>query len=900
MIAAPPTDRLLIGKLRIPCAAAVVARPHLVHRLELGLRRPLTVVLAPAGSGKSTLLSEWARATDRSVAWLSLDESDNDPVRFLMYLTAALGQAEPGLGETTRRLLSASYPPGPLEAMAALSDEIEEASGQELVLVLDDYHVIIDPAIHDAIELFLDHLPSRFRLLVAGRNDPPLPLARMRARNQLSEIRVEDLRFSPEEASGLLTDLTGDPFAERDVVTLTERTEGWAAGLVLAGLSLQGRTNRAELIAGLSGSHRFVLDYLVSDVLSCQIPAVEDFLLRTSILERLSAPLCDALSGGEGTAQAMLDQIERANLFLYPLDEERRWYRYHHLFAEALRHQLAQRNPDLLPVLHRRAADWFVRDGCDADAFRHYVAIPDFHRAADIVERHVERLLMRGEVATLRAWVEALPDDVVHARPWLTLGHAWALTNANALDRVETRLQGIEGWLVEHPELSEETVRSWQGEVAAIRSRVAVTRGDIDQTIELSLRALALTPASNVRTRAGVGVSLGSAYAARGEMDAADATYAEVSTYGPDAGPLMPALALRYRADLAIVQGRLGAADHLYRHALGMIEAHAATDMPAKGIVHEGLAELAYMRNDLVEAGSLSEEAIRRGEAGGEVVKIAVPAWLTLARVRQARGDESGAIDAINHAANLSNWPQMRAWRARIWLRQGNLVAARAWARESGRQPSDNPSFQREIEYAILARVLIAEGRVDEAIDLLRRLQVAAESTGRVGREIEFLTVLALAYHVNGALDDAAITLTRALTLALEERYIRLFVDEGPAIASLLTRVRGQVRRGNDVDSRRLSAYLDDLLTALSSASPASNSEGVTAPTQIVLIEPLSDREQEVLRLLANGSTNREIADELYVSLGTIKAHTNHVFAKLGVRSRTEAAARAREIGLLG
>jgi LuxR family transcriptional regulator, maltose regulon positive regulatory protein len=898
MIAAPPTDRLSIGKLRIPCATAIVARPRLVERLEAGLRRPLTVVLAPAGSGKSTLLGDWARSTTRSVAWLSLDESDNDVVRFLIYLTAALSQAEAGLGDATRRLLDASYPPGPLETMAALCDEIEETPGNDLVLVLDDYHVLSCTLIRDAVEFLLDRLPSRLRLLVSGRNDPALPLARMRARNQLTEFRVADLRFSAEEAAALLADLTGEAFADSEVATLTERTEGWAAGLVLAGISLQGRTNRADLIAHLSGSHRFVLDYLVSDVLSCQIPAIEQFLLRTSILERISAPLCDALLGAEGKAQSMLDQIERANLFLYPLDEERRWYRYHHLFAEALRHQLAQREPGLIPELHRRAADWFVGEGSDADALRHYLAIPDPHCAAEIVERHAIRMLERGEVATLRTWVESLPDAEVRARPRLALCHAWALVHSNALERVEVRLQDVEEWIADHSDHPREMIASFTGEIASIRSRVAVTRGDIDQTIELSQLALSLTPANDLLTRAGIGLSLGSAYSARGDLAAADATYAEVVSYGRGAGPLMAALALRYRADLSIIQGRLGEADHLYHHAQEFIEAHNATEMPAQGIICEGLADLAYLRNNLVEAESLAEEAVRRGEAGGEVLKIAVPAWLTLARVRQARGDESGALDAINHAVCLSNWAHMRAWRARIWLRQGKLALASVWARESGRRSSDIPTYQAEIEYATLARVLLAEGRIDEAIGLLIRLQTAAAKTGRIGREIEFLAVLALAYQAKGDHDEATATLTRALELALDERQIRLFVDEGTAIGSVLTRVRGQVRRGNDSGSRRLSAYVDDLLLALSNGLPSS-AEVVTPVVSSVLIEPLSEREQEVLRLIAGGSTNREIAGELYVSLGTIKAHTNHVFAKLGVRSRTEAVARARDLGLL-
>jgi LuxR family maltose regulon positive regulatory protein len=729
---------------------------------------------------------------------------------------------------------------------------------------------------------------------VAGRSDPTLPLARLRARNQLTEVRADDLRFTTEEAAHLLADLAGEALAGDDVAALTERTEGWAAGLVLAGLSLQGRTDRTDLVRTASGSHRYVLDYLVSEVLGCQDPAVERFLLHTSILDRLTAPLAEAVT--DDYAAAMLGRIERANLFLNPLDDERRWYRYHQLFAEALRHHLHQRAPAIVPDLHRRAADWFEANGCDADALRHALAIPDATRAGDIVERHAAAMLARGEVRTLRAWVESLPEEEVRARPRLGLRHAWALTHANELGAVEARLGGVEDWLAAHPETPIPTATVLEGEIAAIRSRVAVISGDLPRTIALSRLALSLTPADHSVTRSGIGLSLGSAYAASGDLAAAEQTYAEVVAYGAAAGPLGAALALRYRADLEVVQGRLHRADRLYRDALSFIAGQHAHEMPAKGIVCEGLAILAYFRNDLDEAERLARDAIARGESGGEVLKIAVPALSTLARVLQARGDLRGAVDAIERAVCLSNWSHMRAWQARIWVQQGNVAAAGRWARESGLRPSDDLTYPREVEYAALARVLIAEGRLEDGLALNDRLARAAEESGRFGWAIEFLTLKAVALQAVGQTDDAVAALASALRYAGDEGHVRVFVDEGAPVAPLLTRIRGRARRAGDGDDRRLGTYADDLLAVL--ATETGESPAIGNGTSI-LIEPLSEREREVLRLVASGRTNREIAGDLYVSLGTVKAHTHHVFAKLGVRGRTEAAARARDLGLL-
>lgn len=885
---------LIATKVRVPHTGAVVPRPRLMERLAAALARPLTLVAAPAGSGKTTLLAAWAAATPRTVAWVSLDADDNDPARFLSCVAAAFDASAPGTGEQVRRLLTATYPAGPAAVMAALANEVDARGGQ-WALVLDDYHLIEEAAIHEGIAYLVTHLPPNLRMILSCRGDPPLPLASLRARNQLSELRVADLRFSVEEAAALLASLTGAPLPEAEIIALTERLEGWVAGLVLAGLALHGRTGSAPSAAVLSGEHRYIVDYFVDEILLRVDPAVERFLLRTSILNRLTAPLCDALLDETGS-QAMLERLERANLFVFALDDERRWFRYHHLFAGVLRHRLARREPERLPDLHRRAAEWHLAHGDDvAVAIHHLLAIPDPERAAMVIERHAPALLACGEVRTLRDWVEALPEATVLDRPWLCLRHAWALAHAGLPDTAETRLRNVETWLATAGGSPDTPLLL--GELVTLRSRVAVIRNEPERTVELAHQALAILPAHDAPNRAAIGLNLGGAYSAIGDLDAAGRAYAEVIALGPAAGPLAAALALRYRADLEVVRGRLHSAARLYGEAADFVLAQGAGDLPAKGIICEGLADLAYQRNDLDAAEEQAREAIARGDRGGEAVKISVPALITLAKVRQARGDSEGALETIERAVLLGYGPGPAAWRARLWLRQGDLRAASAWARASGLDPASIVDVRSEIELATLARVLVAEGSPEEAAQLAARLLDLAERLGRAGRAIEFLIVLALAQQASGEADQAVAMLARALTLACDEGFIRVFADEGPPLAPILSRARGRLRRG-DGRERRASAFANTILAAIAAETAEGPAEN-RPPLAVLLVEPLTEREREVLRLLAAGQTNQEIADALYVTVGTVKTHTHRIYAKLGVRGRTEAIARGREAGLL-
>ncbi len=437
---------LIATKIRLPHTGAVVPRPRLMERLEAALARPLTLVAAPAGSGKTTLLATWAAATTRAVAWVSLDVTDHDPARFLSGVAAAFDVAGLGTGEHVLRLLTASYPAGPVAVLTTLANEVVVRS-TEWALVLDDYRLIEEPAIHEGIAYLVAHLPATLRIILSCRGDPPLPLAGLRARNQLSELRVADLRFSTAEAAALLTGLAGADVPEAEIIALTERLEGWAAGLVLAGFARCRRTSATADATMLSGEHRYIMDYFVDEILSRLDPHIEHFLLRTSILDRLTASLCDALLD-DTSSQAMLEQLERANLFTFALDDQRQWFRYHHLFADVLRHRLAQREPERMPNLHRRAAEWHLVHGNDAvAAVRHLLAVPDPERAAAIIELHAPALLARGEARTLRDWIEALPEATVREHPWLCLRHAWALAHAGLPDAAEVRLRGVERWL---------------------------------------------------------------------------------------------------------------------------------------------------------------------------------------------------------------------------------------------------------------------------------------------------------------------------------------------------------------------------------------------------------------------------------------------------------------------
>jgi LuxR family maltose regulon positive regulatory protein len=887
----------------------LVPRPRLRERLDRGTASKLTLVSAPAGFGKTTLLAEWlaaAPAGERSAAWLSLDQGDNHPATFWSYLIAALQTAAPGVGAAALALLQSPQPPPIETVLATLLNELG-ALPTEVVLVLDDYHVVDARDLQDGVAFLLDHLPPRVHLVIASRADPPLPLARLRARGELAEIRAADLRFTPDEAAAYLNEVMGLALTARDVAALEGRTEGWIAALQLAALSVRGRDDVAGFIASFAGDDRYIVDYLVEEVLQRQPDQVRGFLQQTSVLDRMTGPLCDAVTGQDG-GKAMLESLERGNLFVVPLDDRRRWYRYHHLFADVLRARLLDERPGQLPDLHRRASAWYERNGEPSEAIRHALAAEDFPRAADLVELAALALLRSRQEATLLGWLEELPDDVLRRRPVLSNFYAAALLQGGQLDGVEARLRDAERWLDpdrrERPDagaagmvvVDEEAFRRLPSSIAVHRAGCALVLGKVDETVKHARRALELAPEDDHLGRGGAAALLGLASWVRGDLETAHRTFADgmasVQRAGHISDVLGSAIAL---AEIRRAQGRLGEAMRTYEQALQLGTEQGAPVLRGTADLHVGMSELYRERDDLPAA---TQHLLRSQELGAsaEMPQNRYRWRVAMARVREAQGDLDGALDLLDEAERLyvgDFFPNVRpvaALRARVWVAQGRLGDALDWARERGLAAEDDPDYPREFEQVTLARLLLArydseraERSIREAIGLLERLRHAAEDGGRTGSLIEILALQALADQMRGDIAAALVRLERALTLAEPEGYVRIFVDEGRPMAALLGAAakRGIAR-----------SYVRQLVAAFGEAEDR-------APARPVLIEPLSERELDVLRLLGTDLDGPGIARELVVSPNTMRTHTKNIYAKLGVNSRRAAVRRADELGLL-
>jgi LuxR family maltose regulon positive regulatory protein len=908
---------LLATKLyRPPPRSNSVLRQRLIEQLNGGLQRNLTLIAAPAGFGKTTLLSQWLAACALPTVWLTLDDSDSEPARFLAYLLAAIQTVVPQFGAGMLAALLAPQPPPTVATVTALINELA-ALAQPLVLVLDDYHLVDSRLVDEALSLLLTHQPPQLHLVIATREDPQLPLARLRARDQLIELRAVDLRFTSEEAAELLNQSVGASLAAEVVAALERRTEGWAAGLYLAALSLRGQQDAAGFLRSFSGSHRFVLDYLLAEVLQQQPAPIQQFLLRTSILDRLCGPLCDAVLGGPvGAGQATLQTIERANLFLVPLDDERRWYRYHHLFGELLRQYLPQEagmDVSDIAVLHKRASIWYEAQGLDLEALRHAAAADDFARVAALAERSWERMDSSFQSVAWCRWVRQLPEEILRARPVLSTQYAWALMDAGEVEASEARLRDAERWLARskvtggepEPATGEMAIidaRQFQAlptRIAFARAYNAQARGDVAAAVRHAALALTLTADAEPLLRAQAEVLMGMAHWASGELEKAHRAIASWVEYTRQAGKLAFALASAfYLAEIRIAQGQLREAARLCRQYLQLVPAEDEAMRLAAPHLHLGLALVAHEQGD-VTAAALHLQTSK--ELGARVSLIDWPfrRCLAEAHIQEAAGNWEAALDLLDEAGRLyvrNPVPTMRplaAIRARVHLRQGNLSAALAWAAERGLSVADELSYLHEFEHITLARLLLdryrqerADGHLHAAQGLLARLLVAAAAAGRPASVIEILLLQSLAHEEQGDLQRALVPLERALALAEPEGYIRLFVDEGLSLARLLESLR-------DTGSG-LKEYLHTLGIAfganLATPPPPFNSEP--------LVEPLSEREREVLLLIAEGLSNQELAKRLYLSPHTIKVHTRNIYGKLGVTSRTQAVARGRALGL--
>lgn len=870
----------------------LVHRPRLARRL-VGRDQPaLTLVSAPAGFGKTTLLIDWvADDRDRATAWVSLDARDNDPVVFVSYVVAAFRAVVPEIGATPLSLLRSS--PSTLQAvMTALINDLD-ALRTEVVLVLDDYHVIESTEIHDALVFFIEHLPPQAHLVVASRFDPPFPLGRLRARGDLLEIRAADLRFTTEEAGAYFNEAMGLGLTDDNVDALDARTEGWIAALQLAALSMQGRADIDTFIDGFTGDDRFVVDYLAEEVLERQPEGVRSFLLRTAVLGRLTGPLCDAITGGTGGA-GMLDELDRANLFLVPLDDRRRWYRYHHLFGDVLRARLLGQHPDWVPELHRRASAWYEEHGDLPDAITHAMAGGDPQSAARLIELAMPAMRQDRKEATLRRWLEALPAGLRDDRPVLCIGLVGARMASGDVTEVEPLLASVEGWLegrrdgppivFDHNEFAR-----LPAQVAMYRAGLALLRGDTAGTTAYATQVVELAAPSDHLLQGAAAALRGLALWSVGELEAGRIRYAEAVQHFVDADFIPDVLGCSLAlGDILVAQGRLEEAKATFE--AGLEHARHQPGLRGTADMHIGLSELFLERNDLEHAA----EQLRASHALGEHAGLPQHAYrwrVATARFLAAQRDHETALAMLDDADRVYNTdfsPSVRpipALRARVQLAAGDSASARRWAEVSGLAVGDDLAYVREFEHVTLARTLLA-GRdgpsVEAANALLERLLAAADQGGRIASTIEILVLLARAHHICGRDREAASALERALVLAGPESYARLFLDEGPEITSLLE--GASVGDGPGApDARRLLAM-----------TPSDGQR----PSHSGLVDGLSGRELDVLRLLRSDLSGPDIARELLVSLNTLRTHTKNIYAKLGVNSRRAAIRRAAELGL--
>ncbi|MBN1995336.1 MAG: LuxR family transcriptional regulator [Anaerolineae bacterium] len=893
---------ILATKLYIPPPRPnVVLRPRLIERLNEGLQRKLALISAPAGFGKTTLVSEWIAGCEVPAAWLSLDESDNDPTRFLAYLVAALQTIEASVGEGTLSALESPQPP-PIEAvLTSLLNEIAAIPGQ-IILVLDDYHLIEAQPIHNALSFLLQHLPPQMHLVIATREDPHLPLARLRARGQLTELRAADLRFTPAEAAEFLNQVMGLNLSAEDIAALETRTEGWIAGLQLAALSMQGHQDTAGFIKSFTGSHHFVLDYLVEEVLHQQPESVQTFLLRTSILDRMCGPLCDAVLGkSEGgrmqdekkthsepsscilqPSSFILEYLERSNLFLVPLDNERRWYRYHHLFGGFLRQRLGQSLiPEATAEYHIRASQWYEDNSLEIEAFHHAAAANDLERAERLIERGEMTLPSRSVVTPVLDWLASLPTTVLDARPSLWVKQATLSLVAGQTTGVEEKLQAAEAAIAKSgaADGQDDKTRNLLGQIATARATLALTRYQAETIMVQAHRAMEYLRPDNLTFRFTAMWTLGFAHYLQGDRAAAIRAYTEAISIGQASGDMFSIiLATSALAEVQELENQLYQAAETYRRVLQL---HGDYPQPNAGEDHLGLARILYEWNDLDGAKQHGQKSLQLTRQYDSVIDRFIISEVFLARLKLTQGDVTGAAALLAEADQsvrqhnfVHRMPEVAAVQVLALLRQGNLTAAADLVEKHALPLSQ-------------ARVHLAQGNPSAALAVLEPLRQQMENKGWQDELLKVMVLQAVALHAHGKQAQAAQVLGEALTLAEPGGFIRIFVDEGAPIAELLRRMKNE--------DRGMKEYIHKLLAAFGKQKDIHPS----APSPQPLLEPLSEREIQVLRLIAAGLTNQEIAHRLYLSLNTVKVHTRNIYGKLGVHHRASAVAQARALGIL-
>jgi len=862
-----------------PLGQNLVSRPSLIQRLNEGLHRKLTLISAPAGFGKTTLVMEWLRGTSYLHAWLSLDEEDNDPARFFIYLVAALQSIGQEIGQTAQVMLQSPHPSPPDMLLTSLINDIAVVP-EPFVLALDDYHLIHALPIHQQLAFLIEHLPPQMHLVIASREDPPLPLARLRARGQMMDIRQVDLAFTEKETASFLQHVGRLELSPAEIAVLHQRTEGWIAGLQLVALSLCGRDDVQRLVQSFTGSHRYILDYLMEEVFQRQSPDIQDFMLKTSILDRFTAPLCDAVTRRNDSRVVLLG-LEQANLFIVPLDESREWYRYHHLFADLLRHRLQIESSEDVAHLHRRASRWYTDNGSVPDAVRHALAAQDWREAASLILRISATLLKHGEVSTLLGWFRALPDEVVRADPRLCFEYSWPLLLAEQADAAESYLVQAEQAAQDRP--------PFLGQIATAQAYAARIKGDGRRFVELSQRALALLPSDDWVSRSVAAMNLGMAYWYAGQLAGAERVLVEAQDASWRSGnDYASVVAQVFLCRIQAARGRLRQAAASYRGVIAR-----GGQLPPVALAHTDLAKLLYEWNELERAADHVQRALELGRRSGNM-EFEVAGLRMLALIKEAQGESEAAQRALQESSRLAQNPSISVAARSYTLAYHVLVALAGDDRETASRLAERFPKLEEVaslpDYLLLslslARLFLAQGRKVEAAALLR---TRAERASRAGWQSAVVEMRALQALAAPAPAEALDTLAEALTLAEPEGYVRTFVDLGEPMIALLRQAASRGIAPN---------YVGKLLKAFRKAGEAK--EPVLTPAPQTLPEPLSAREGDILRLLTDGLTNEEIARALFLSVNTIKTHLKAIYGKMGVHTRREATAEARRLHLLG
>lgn len=871
---------LLATKLYLPSIPShILRRQSLLNLLEGGLsvEKRLILVCAPAGYGKTTLVCEWLQNIS-NVCWISLEKGDNDPRLFFSYLVASLQKTFPECGEQAQRLLETPQLPLLQAVLSSLLNDLARTDAQ-CIIVLDDYQVIHSQAIHEAVIFLLDHLPPNAHIVMTTRSDPALPLHLYRSRSQMVEIRADDLRFSLEEVSSYMKDIGGITLTSPEISTLEKRTEGWAAGLQMAAITLRGRVDTAQFIRSLAGTNRYILDYLIEEVFGIQTDAVKHFLMDTAILDRMCAPLCDALiKASEGTSQEILQYLERANLFLISLDDKRCWYRYHHLFQDLLIMRLKQSMSGRVSTLHRSAANWYESNGLISEAVQHHILGMDFDRAADLVEQHTLRLFALGELDQLVGWIQKLPADLSARRPWLGIHQAWVLAFAGKNLEAESLIEVVKHGMEETNPSSDARKKIW-AEMHAIHGLTSITSGNIQGALALADLLDEDIPPDSLFARSVIHWALGYAWRMQGQLGKAIMAFQEVLEIGRRINNIWTIST--GVADLGMVlrlSGRLQKAEAVYREGLGLMRQAGTSGLGFMGRSEAFLANILYEKNQLGEAWQLITESIAHNQLWDNPNHVAYAYW-TEARILFGRGDVA-VEDALKRAEEIASHPSVvtplrvgiEALRVRVWLGQGRLAEASHWM-DTHPLPEKTPERNTEsFELQILAQahVLVAQGNLSVAWKLLEELETSARTAGRNNTLIETLTLKALAAPMHAI---ALEVLESALKLGIPEGYRRTFLDEGDGLKPLLEELR------------RRSALVEPLIGKAEKKPKADNR--------------LTGREMDIMRGMAEGLSNKQIGQSLFISAGTVKAHSAAIYRKLDVANRTGAIARAKDLGLL-